>query len=424
MSNDVSLYLKDVKHHLHNELLPYWEVRGVDEEFGGYLTYFDRNGNPTGETVKNLLAHARMIFAFSSIHRAGYDKNEVFLKRARLGVKFLVDHFWDDVHGGWYWITERDGKPIDQRKVIFGHSFIIYGLSEYFMASGDEKALEWAKKTFDALQIFAADNLNGGYYEFFEEDWHHCPPGVYGGDRKSMDVHMHLMEAMTNLYEATQDELHKRRAIEIIKLICSRMLHPKYGTGIAQFGADFTPKRAIVFKTRWGADRDVDDSEGRPLDNTSYGHNVEFAWLLNHSVNILGLDMPSYVETIRKLYDHCLDFGIDWKHGGVYCEGPHHGEAREKNKEFWQQAETMIAMLDATTMFDDGKYWLAYQNIHRFVFDYMVNHEVGEWFPLFSPNNELIWDYMGSAWKINYHTVRSMLECERRLTEIKKGNQK
>jgi mannobiose 2-epimerase len=212
--------------------------------------------------------------------------------------------------------------------------------------------------------------------------------------------------------------LYKHRAVDIINLICGRMLHPEYGTGIAQFGANFTPKRAIIFKNVWGSDRNVDNPEGRPLDNTSYGHNVEFAWLLSHSIDILALDRSAYVKTIRKLYDHCLNYGIDWERGGVYCEGPHNGEAREKNKEFWQQAETLVAMLDATAIFDDDKYWRAYKNVHRFVFDYMINHRVGEWFPLFNKDNELIWDYMGHAWKINYHTARSMLECERRLSEL------
>ena len=116
-----------MKRHLHNELLPYWKVRGIDDKFGGCLSFFDLNGNPTGETSKNLLAHGRMIYAFSSIHRAGYDENSIFLEKAREGVRFLIDHFWDEVYGGWYWITERDGTPIQRKKVVFGHSFVIYG---------------------------------------------------------------------------------------------------------------------------------------------------------------------------------------------------------------------------------------------------------------------------------------------------------
>ena len=126
--------------------------------------------------------------------------------------------------------------------------------------------------------------------EFFEADWEPKQPGVYGGDRKSLDVHMHLMEAFTNLYEATGDPKHKRDACRVIDLLFKRMIHPEYGTGIAQFAFDWTPLRAILFKNVWGSDRDVDEG-ARPMNNTSFGHNVEFAWLLRHSIDILGLEV-------------------------------------------------------------------------------------------------------------------------------------
>jgi mannobiose 2-epimerase len=50
--------------------------------------------------------------------------------------------------------------------------------------------------------------------------------------------------------------------------------------------------------------------------------------------------------------------------------------------------------------------------------DHVINHKVGEWYPLFDENNTRLWDYMGHAWKINYHTVRAMIQCERRLSRL------
>ena len=121
---------------------------------------------------------------------------------------------------------------------------------------------------------------------------------------------------------------------------------------------------------------------------------------------------------MQKLYDHCLDYGIDWERGGVYCEGPHDGPAREKNKEFWQQAETMVGLLDACLLYGDEKYLDGYENVHRFVMDHVINHTVGEWYPLFDEHNNRLWDYMGHAWKINYHTVRAAIQSERRLAQL------
>lgn len=409
--------LAEVQNHLRDELLPFWLTHGQDKEYGGYLTYLDKHGNPTGETVKTLLCQARMIYTYSSVHRAGFGQGE-FLEIARQGVEFVTEHFWDHDHWGWYWTAEQDGRPLNMSKLTYGHSFMIYALSEYSMASGDKQAIEWAVKTYETLQNLAADNYRGGYYEFLERDWAKKRPGKYGGDRKSFDVHMHLMEAFTNLYEATGARIYKERTQEIIDLILNRILHPKHGTGIAQFTYDWQPLRQILFADVWGSDRDADSGEGRPLDNTSFGHNVEFAWLLQHAVNILGLDAEAYKPVYKKLFDHCLAYGIDWERGGVYCEGPNEGPARERNKEFWQQAETLVGMLDAYLLFGDERYLDAYENVHRFVMDHVINHEVGEWYPLFDETNNRLWDYMAHAWKINYHTVRSMIQTEARLLRI------
>ena len=410
-------WLAEVQDHLRDELLPFWRAHGLDTKHGGFLTYFDAQGRPTGETVKTLVCQTRMIYTFSSIHRAGLDDGK-FLEMAQNGVEFLIERFWDDTHAGWYWTTDQDGTPLNQSKLAYGHSFAMYALSEYGMASGDLRGMEWAVRTFETFQTFAADNHHGGYYEFFERDWSKKKPGAYGGDRKSFDVHMHLMEAYTNLYEASGAQIYRDKTKEMIALLFDRIIHPEFGTGVAQFLPDWTEQRAIIFRDVWGSDRDVGENEGRPLNNTSFGHNVEFAWLLKHTIDILGLDLDDYRERLRKLYDHCVAYGIDYERGGVYCEGPHDGPARERNKEFWQQAECLVGMLDAYLVFKDDRYLEAYEKVHRFVMDYVINHEVGEWYPLFDECNNRLWDYMGHAWKINYHTVRSMIQSERRLLKI------
>ena len=43
---------------------------------------------------------------------------------------------------------------------------------------------------------------------------------------------------------------------------------------------------------------------------------------------------------------------------------------------------------------------------------------VREWYPLYDENNNRLWDHMAHAWKIIYHTVRSMIQTEARLMKI------
>ncbi len=103
---------------------------------------------------------------------------------------------------------------------------------------------------------------------------------------------------------------------------------------------------------------------------------------------------------------------------GVYVEGPHSGGVYDREKEFWQQAEVMIASLDACLLTGDEKYWDAYRNVHRFVFDRVINRDVGEWYPLLTREGEPIWTHMSHSWKVNYHSVRAMVQSIIRLKKL------
>ena len=56
--------------------------------------------------------------------------------------------------------------------------------------------------------------------------------------------------------------------------------------------------------------------------------------------------------------------------------------------------------------------------VHRFVFDKMIHKGVGEWWPLMTREGEPIWTHMSHSWKVNYHTVRAMVECHKRLNKL------
>jgi mannobiose 2-epimerase len=335
------------------------------------------------------------------------------------GVDFLLDKMWDKEYGGFFWMMDRKGNVKIDQKIIYGHSFAIYSLSEYTLATGDQRGIEYAEKVFDLLQKYCVDTMYGGYREMFHRDWTLCGPGSQGGDRKTLDVHMHLMEAYTTLYECTGKDVHRRKLLEDIDLLIHRIIHPVYKTGIPQFFEDWAVAPQIKFDIIWGWDRFSEEGQkGNATDNTCYGHNAEFAHLLIHALKILKTDPKSYSDLFRIILDHTVDNGIDWEFGGVFVEGPHSGGVYDKEKEFWQQAEALIGLLDGVILFDDDKYWDAYKNVHRFVLDKMVNKGVGEWYPLLSRRGEPIWTHMSHSWKINYHTVRAMIQSIIRLDKI------
>jgi mannobiose 2-epimerase len=416
--NDVLLCRDKINKYLSQCLLPFWLDRIQDLENGGFITHFDESGADTGENSKSLISQTRSIYTMASAHRAGYGGGKC-AEIAKSGIAFLIEKMWDNEYGGFYWMVDRSGKVLMNDKVLYGHSFAIYCLSEYTIISNDPIGLEYAEKTFDLIQRKCYDSQFGGYLEMFDRSWKLAGPGSAGGDRKTLDVHMHLMEAFTTLYECSQKDIHKQKLIEIIELLIKKILHSEFKTGIPQFSPDWKQVPQIKFDIIWGWDRYTNgERKENPSDNTCYGHNAEFAWLLIHALKILKFNISDYSDVLTRIFEHTVDSGIDTKYGGVYVEGPHSGGVSDTEKEFWQQAEVLIGMLDAYILTEDLKYWQAYKNVFDFTFNKVINHSVGEWWPLLSREGEPIWRHMGHDWKTNYHTVRSMIQSIERLNII------
>jgi mannobiose 2-epimerase len=411
--SEITVVLRKTEQYLTDTLLPFWIERSPDPQYGGFLTYFNRHGQPTGETTKTFLMQIRMLYTMSSMHRYGYGGGRCG-ELARMGASFLAEHYWDRQREGWYWIADRRGQPTIKDKVGYGQCFGMYAFSEYFLATKDPLGCEMAEKTYAAIGKYMADTRYGGYYELMQPDWQPAKPGRGGGDRKSLDVHMHMMEALTSFYQMTGSPVHRRRLLEVIDLILSRMLRPD-GTGYIQFAMDFTPLRAILFDVEWGRDAKPQE-EARPMNHTSPGHNVEFAWLLLHAADVLGQPRETYAEVVRKICDHCITWGLDAELGGVYAETPTDGPTQLTEKQFWQQAEVLVGMLDAFALTKEEKYWKAFRNVYDFVFQKLVVMEAGgEWYERVDRQGRPIDDALGHAWKISYHTVRSIVQSVRRL---------
>ena len=412
---ELTEYLEKTKAYLNDKLIPFWAARAVDSQYGGFQTNYDRNGNRTDITEKSFLSQCRSIFTISHALRLGFNwpNGEEILSQ---GIEFLFKNFRDDENGGYYWIVEEDGKPKDVNKIIYGHSFLIYGLSEYALLTGNDEAKNEAIRIFNLLQEKVADTKDKGYFEHFDQYFNLKKSRDDIVAFKSLDVHMHLMEAFTTLYELTHAENHRKALIDVIDLIFTKMVEPTTGTGISMFTPDWKPIANIELDTVWGRDRF--DENGKNVDITSYGHNIELTWLYLHAQDVLGIPREESMQRVVPVYEHTFNRGVDWKYGGLYVEGERFGKATEVTKEFWQQAEAMVGFLDAYLMTNDDKYLEAFVNIHDFVFEKMINWDQGEWFALLEEDGEIIWDYMGTSWKVFYHTVRGTCQVIKKLEKI------
>jgi mannose/cellobiose epimerase-like protein (N-acyl-D-glucosamine 2-epimerase family) len=260
---------------LSHNILPFWYPQVIDLSDGGYKLNHDLKGAWMGPANKRLVMQARTVWFFSRLANTDYSKNE-HLKVARHGYEFLKNQMWDKEFGGFYWEVDSPGNVATIRdKHLYGQAFGLYALSEYAIASGDKSAIALAQKLFNLLEFYANDLQYGGYLESFDRDWRPKKSDVknpLGVDAtiKTMNTHLHLLEAITIYYLLTKDRTVWERLIEMI----------------------FIQSNAVVRKTI-GACTDKHERNWAPLkkngNRISYGHDLENIWLLIEACNTAGI---------------------------------------------------------------------------------------------------------------------------------------
>ena len=401
---------------LSERVIPFWLERCEDKTYGGYLTSFDENGAYNQDGRKYIVTQSRMLWGFS--HLAPYARREdcpEMERLARQGAKYICEAFWDEQYGGFYWQLNRDGSISDPAKLVYGESFAIYALSAFARQYGAGEALAKAEETFDLLNCYAADTRYGGYYENLERDFSLSPDGKFAGDRKSLDIHMHLMEAFAELCLATKQPIHARRLREVLGLIEDRMVDWQGGYGFNQFDWQFNRIPAIDIARTWNAERAKGEAIAEPVDTTSYGHNVELSWLAHLALKTLGEDVGPHAPLLRGLLDHALRHGLDREYGGVYRDGVADGEALVTDKEWWQNFESMVGFLNGYTLFENEDYAEAFLCVWRFVRDCFIDGRFGESRQLLKRDGTVLVGDLGNPWKGIYHTGRALAECIDRL---------
>ncbi|HYM70037.1 MAG TPA: AGE family epimerase/isomerase [bacterium] len=391
---------------LAENVLPFWARHAPDEEWGGFITHLGRTGDRLGTTDKYLVAQARMIWTLAAAHRHGLS-DRGYLDLAGRGVRFLVDRVWDPTHGGFVWAVTRDGSPLDPRKSVYGQAFAIYGLAEYAMAAGDPQALAWAGRAFDVLVAKAGDGALG-FREEFAREW--TPAAGWRGERKTLNTHLHLMEALVSLTEASRRETHAQALRGVLDLLLTRAVHARHGYAWDEFDPAWQA-RVLPRRQR----------------HISYGHNVELAWLSLRAIGMLGLPREPARGPILDLIDHALAYGFDHTRGGLAQYGPPAGAVRHAvylpverlTRVWWQQAEMLVAALEAYRWTGAARYRVAFEKQFDWIWRYQTDHDGGDWYEAtaWRDGRPLRLD-KGHAWKDPYHNARALMEVSRQIRAL------
>lgn len=393
---DFSAPARGMKAQLAQRILPYWYDTAQDTRRGGYLLADDARKGRRTPAEKQIVTQSRMIWAFSLAHIEGYsDTNRNYLAAATQGYHFLLNHFLDRQNGGYFWTTDLDGKPVNDCKLLYGQAFTIYAFVEYYRASGDHEALARALDLYHTVQTHLYDAKNGGWFEHADRVWKPLRPGdprnqveVIG--YKSANSHLHWMEALTELYDATHDPAVKKSLAEALRI------------NATYFYPDDPSQCAFHRQFDW---QPVTVASSAGL---SYGHNVEFAWLMIRAENVLGRE-PSW-QHFYALLNHALKNGYDHQRGGLYYRGFDDRPATDTEKIWWVQAEMLSALTTALKHRDDPRYDAALSQELQFIKTDQANPTTGIWLYSVAADGKPLDTTLANSWKANYHDVRAMMK--------------
>lgn len=387
---------------LQQSVLQFWVDHAVDQQYGGILGRLDRQGRLTDYGNKSVVLISRSLWSFSEAYRRYPDP--VYQKMAAECLKFLREKMWDREHGGYYFMVTREGNIVDSTKQLNPMSYVMEGLAEYAVAFHDQKAAQEAMDLFHVIDQHAHDNQYGGYRIAFTADWQFIsnykdgPNGVGSFGRKSYDWHLGLLEALATLYDVSGDAQVKSRVNELLDIFANKIIDTQIGYGRYYFNDDWSV-----------ADRDGDSRQ------CEYGLDLEASWLITEAAQRVGRQNDASIRRATlALVDHALRYGFDTAHGGIYRTGAASEPASNRNMEWWQQCEAMVAFENAYQLTGDPKYWQAFNLESHFFMDHFVDHQYGEVYTAIYQDGRIDATKV-DPWKAPYHVTRVCLEIISRL---------
>ncbi len=398
---------------LRKDVLGVWFPRTIDRENGGFRSDFARDWAPTRSGGKFSVFQARMTWVAAQVVMRRPDLREQFLPYLTHGLAFLDGVLWDKEAGGFYWGLDDAGRisPFyGDGKQLYGISFCIYGAAAAYQATKDPKALALAERAFRWIEEHAHDAEHGGYCESLRRDGSRMDAekatrlsrqaslAPFPVGFKSMNTHIHLLEAVTQLYQVWPDDLVRRRLEELLSIVRDTV---SVEPGVM----------SLYFTSDWRAVPDHD----------SYGHDVEAGYLMLEAAEALGRPREAKTERMaRMLVDHALDYGWDEKQGGFFREGTTFGRPEDRQKEWWVQFEGLNALLLMHELHgaETPAYFEAFQRQWRFIKERQIDAQFGGVYPMLGPDGTPSTAGKGGIWKAAYHDGRALLNVSERLRAL------
>ncbi|RYY37876.1 MAG: N-acyl-D-glucosamine 2-epimerase [Sphingobacteriaceae bacterium] len=392
----------NLKHEFEAELqniLDFWSTVAVDNVNGGFYGSIDNDNQPDESALKGLVLNARILWSFAAAYNLNGDAS--YLETARTSYAYIIKHFIDEEHGGAYWSVNANGLPADTKKQIYAIAFAIYALAEYYQAVPNEKVIELAKGLFNDIEKHSFDNKRGGYLEAFTRNWQPIADlrlsDKDANEKKTMNTHLHILEAYTNLYRIWPDGFLKDQIIGLIENFTQHIVNKN------------THHLDLFFDEDWQVRSNI----------ISYGHDIEASWLLLEAAEVIHDE--ELISQIKELSVKMAEASVE----GIEPNGAMNYEYEaDKNhliaeKHWWVQAEALVGLLNAYELSGQHRFYDDFLNVWGYIKQHIINHKNGEWFWGINPDGSIMQgEDKAGFWKCPYHNSRACMEVIKRLDKL------
>jgi mannobiose 2-epimerase len=376
-------------------ILDFWIKNAVDKEHGGFVGSINGDGKILKNANKGAILNARILWSFSAAYR--FCKEKKYLEMADRAFNYLVDFFIDKKNGGVYWELDFEGNPVNTRKQAYAQGFAIYGLSEYYLATGNEHSLQLAQELFWTIEKQFYNKEFGGYIEAMSENWLPLDDMRLSlkdaNEPKSMNTHLHILEPYTNLYRCWKNPLLEQSIGRLVRVFLDKIIDNETAHFNLFFDYDWTVKSSII----------------------SYGHDIEGSWLIHEAAEVIH-DEALIAETQKmalRMVDATREQGTDTDGSILYERDGNHVDT---DKHWWPQAEAMVGYVNAWQISGQKIYLDEAERVWNFIALSIVDKKNGEWFwRVDKEGKPYIEDEKAGFWKCPYHNSRALIEVATRL---------
>jgi len=381
--------IRFIESHLRDQVMPFWLEHCLDRVRGGLNNCVADDGTVLS-TDRFLWSQGRALWTFSALFHE-FDGDPRWLEAADLVARFLFET-GPLADGAWPFKRSADGAALQGAESVYADAFVVYGMTEYARAAGNQRALEVAVRGYERVSPLLDDHSR------LPTAPHAIPAGA-----QSHGPSMIFALVFHELGLATGDRAILGRALELAEKVMTQHWKPELGV--------------LLEFVRPGGER-LDSDAGKTF---LAGHALESMWFMERIYAHHGRE-DRVAQAMAAIRSH-VEKGWDAEFGGLtlasHLDGGKPVWHQPDAKVWWPHTEALVALLRAYEV--TGEAWALewYERVRDYAFRMFPDREHGEWRQNLDREGRPIGVVVkGLQVKDPFHLPRALIYCAQSLRRL------